>query len=553
MEENKQNTNEGVKNSFYGTKLSFMAAKLFLAGTTAIAAYAAGQSVIKAMTGNENTVGAIVFAIMVMVFVDGSLDNDMNYVLEKYKAPKYKWGKIILLSIATGGSTWFSASIIADMGTNYINNNEKSEILREAIAENEKDLDRLSDDIDRKNKEIDLLKSQYAADTSMVLQAMNKYHAKYWKSGKWKAYYGDLPKYKSLTASIDKVLAIDTVYQKNLSALTADLDNLNAAYVTAGSKDVTSTVDESVKLENSREESKNNNISIFIKCLDFVGIFILWLLFFDLRQMKKDENLDLSMTSVNLIRWSMDKLSKMQKKALETPTKLDDKAVQSLIVLVKILASFLGLFNSIAEGVIKAVNKVSEILSGSTENTTNEDSKNTTEKSSEFSTSNSIVQLTERMPISTNEKRTVVKPFQRHDKTSEDNGSTSNIQPIQQPLATMVEQLNLVEQPPINTTIENHTKVVEMSPKIKASTPDKKPVNTTVREVVEITRDKTGEVLAEIDRGDKVEQVNISTVQRRKGSWKSKRSSAKTKRGKNNAKEWYQFYADLEKKMKESK
>lgn len=549
MEDKEQSTNEGVKNSFYGTKLSFIGAKLFLAGTTAIAAYAAGQSIIKAMTGGESIIGAIAFALLVMVFIDGSLDNDMNYVLEKYKAPNYKWGKIILLSIATGGSTWFSASIIADMGTDYVNNDEKEEMLNKAIADNERDLVRLSDDIERKNIEIEQLRTRYTADTSVVLSAMNEYHAKYWRSGKWKAYYGDLPRYKSLTASIDKILAVDTVYQSNLSSLNSDLENLNAAYVAASSKDIAAAVNESVKLENIREESKNGNISIFIKCLDFVGIIILWLLFFDLRQMKKDEDLDLSMTSVNLIRWLMDKLSNMQKKALETPTKLDDKAVQFLIVFVKIIAAFLGLFNSMAEGVIKAVNKISEMLSSSAESSTSEQSKNSTEKPSEISTNQTIVQLTDRMPISTNENRTVVRPFQRSDKTSEYNGSTDSIQPFQQPLTTMVEQVNEVEQVPPNTTIESRTKVVELSPKIKASTPNRKAVNTTVREVVEIIRDKSGEVLAEIDRGDKVEQVDISTVQRRKGSWKSKRSSAKTAKGKNNAKDWYQFYADLENKM----
>ena len=92
------------------------------------------------------------------------------------------------------------------------------------------------------------------------------------------------------------------------------------------------------------------------------------------------------------------------------------------------------------------------------------------------------------------------------------------------------------------------SKTVENSPKIRVSAPAKVQPEKELCKIVDINQDESGEVYAEINRDNKIERVDISTVQRRKGSWKSK--NPKTKKGKDNQKEWVAFYSNLEERMK---
>ena len=337
--------NSAIKNSFYGTKLSFWAVKSFLAATTFIAAYAASSYIIVSMIGRPSIVGATLFAILIVRFIDGTLDNTLDYLLEKDNPSTYKWVVAIVLSIATGGSTWFSASIIADMGTDYVDLSEQREYESEAKGRHDKVLAALSSDIETKQTEIDKLQQGYAADTSAVLQAMNSHHAKYWRNGRWRVYYNNLPKYQSLTASIDKILAIDTVYQRRHLGLSEQLTALNEAYVQTASKDVAGITLASVSEENEREANKHSTISIFIKCLDVIGIMFLWFIFLDIRKMIKDDNMSLDGSRVDFTRWAMDMLAKMKAKALTTDTKIDDALVDLLTGFVKIIAAFFRLIS----------------------------------------------------------------------------------------------------------------------------------------------------------------------------------------------------------------
>jgi len=341
------NNKDEIKNSYYGTKLSFWAAKAFLALTTFIAAYTASLHIIESMTGYRYVIGGLVGAALITRFVDGTLDNGMNYILGKSSAPVYKWAVVVVMSIVTGGATWFSASIISDVGSDYVDAAEQAEMIENAVTENEKNLSRLSADIDRKKKEIELLQSQYDQDTTAVLSSMNSYHARYWRSGKWKAYYGK-KKYPSLTASMDKILKIDTMYQKRLGALYVDLKDLDSGYIAASSKDVSGIIAKTALLENERQESQKSNISTFIKCLDVIGILILWLLFLDIRQMVKHDKMSLDGTRIDFTRWAMDRLAKMKGRALTTETKLDDAFVDMLTMIVNIIAAIFSVFSWLA-------------------------------------------------------------------------------------------------------------------------------------------------------------------------------------------------------------
>lgn len=350
---NQDEQNKEIKNSYYGTKLSFAAAKAFLAVTTFIAAFTASMHIVKGMTGYESVIAGIIGAMLITRFIDGTLDNDMNYLLEKQNAPTYKWAKMFFVALLSGGATWFSASIIADMGTNYVSSSEQTEMIEEAQADNDKAIARLAADIERKQGEILKLQERYSRDTAAVLSAMNGYHARYWRSGKWKAYYGKA-KYPSLTASIDKMLEVDTVYRAKLATLSGDLEKLNAGYTNASSKDVAAVVTQVVADENGREEQKNANISTFIKILDPILLVVLLLIFFDLREMKKRDKITMDGVRIDFTKWAMDRLAKMKERALTTETKFDDALVDMLTMIVNIIASIFRLFSWIA-GIISKV------------------------------------------------------------------------------------------------------------------------------------------------------------------------------------------------------
>lgn len=529
-----------LKSAFAGIKFAFNGIQVLLATTTGIAGYALGRHFSTSLTDGLQFWVGLVFAIFFVIGIDGGLDRFFKVLTAKEKPIPYFWIGAIILTLGTGTFTWFSAAIIGDMESSYITVDDQQQQINEARDEKQSDISDIAQTVRSKKNKIAELEYKMKKDTAAILATFRDSHLKLYKSGQYKKYRNN-SRYATLNASVDRLNEVMAPYQKEIASIKASVNDLEGRHTDLLTKDVESNVSEAIAAYNERIARKENNRIGLVKFLDIAGVVFLWILFWGIRHMTLKDKIESDVEGKDFLKWGMDWVTRLQKKALETDTKLDDAAVSALASIIKLLNSILYLFSFILNLIVQLLTWVTTLGKQTSENTAS--------KMVEIGEEKTVVQIANHNPISTNETRTVVQPFQRRE-TGEDSVEKNKVQPVQPPLPTMVEQLKPVENRVMSSTSENTTKVVELSPKIKSSTPAKVQPKKTIYEVVEIIRGESGKVLVELDRGDRVEKIDISTVQRRKGSWKSKRSTAKTELGRSNAKRWHSFYADLEQQMK---
>lgn len=526
-----------LKSAFAGIKFAFNGIQVLLASTTAIAGYALGLHFSNSLVDGWQVFFGIIFAIFFVIGIDGGLDRFFKVLTAKEKPVPYFWIGAIILTIGTGTFTWFSAAIIGDMEESYISLDKQEQQIESARDKKQSDLSSISQTAQQKKNKVLELKYKMSRDTAAVLSTFRDSHRRLYESGQYKKYRQN-SRYATLNASIDRLNAVMAPYQAEIDRLNADIGHLEARHTDLLTEDVESSVNASIVAYNQRIARKESNRIGLVKFLDIAGVCFLWILFWGIRHMTQKDKVKSDVDGVDFLKWGMDYITSLQKKALETNTKVDDALVVALKAVFNLINAIFQLFSFLVNLLVQLIEGVTKLGSSTNKSST---------ESMIIDDQETVVKIAKRTPISTNEERTVVRPFQQN-KNGEKMVENKGVQPVQHPLPTMVEQLNQVEMKTDSSTVENKTRIVELSPKISASTP-KKVEQKTVYEIVEIFRNKDGEVLVELDRGDKVEKIDIKTVQRRKGSWKSKRSTAKTNRGKTNAKDWYNFYFGLESKM----
>lgn len=424
--------NKNIQALFYRASFSFLTAKFLLAATTFIAGFNLGMMAFAELWSPLAIPGGILVGMASTRFLDGELDGNLRYLLETDDG--YFYFMAVVLSLATGGSTWWSTRIIGDTFTDQITPIEKEDILAERIEENTIRISDLKAAIEKKEQKIADLDEWQASQRELILNDLHPDHKKLVLTGLYTNYYGK-SRYGALTRAADKFNTQDSIYKTQSKILRDELATLTGSLTKAEGKDVSESVDAFVANYNLDNSKKSDTITWYGRYLDIACVLGVWLIFFRLKRLKKKypEQAVFQVSFDSATMWVTNTLATFKNKAMITDTKLDDGFVAFISALLKIFSGVFYLFSWVLNLVfllIVSPTKIGSFFKGVFNSAKQgvSNTSNTGVLSWLFGSSNRATQIVQGRPQ--------VRGFQQSQKPEVQIGKTDNSQTPEEPVIT---------------------------------------------------------------------------------------------------------------------